>query len=229
MDSFFSRSSLLIFCVWSAIIIAFFIAIFEKQWPVAGLAFAAFLLTLVPFFVEDKLDINIPDSFLATIGLFIYATLILGESSDFYEKFWWWDTILHIGSSAGFGIIGFVILLLLLQGKKLEASAGLIGFFSFTFAVAFGALWEIWEFTLDQTLGLNTQKSGLPDTMGDLIVDSASAFVVALSGYIYLKYGKKVLFVGVINEAFRKNAATFRAKFPKEAKKNAPENVILQK
>ena len=37
------------------------------------------------------------------------------------------------------------------------------------FAITIGALWEVFEFGMDQLFGLNMQKSGLLDTMGDLI------------------------------------------------------------
>ena len=36
-----------------------------------------------------------------------------------------------------------------------------------------GVIWEIFEFTMDHVFDLTMQKSGLPDTMTDLIVDCA--------------------------------------------------------
>src|SRR3546814_16435775 len=50
--------------------------------------------------------------------------------------------------------------------------------FAFCFSQAIGALWEIFEFTMDQVFGLTMQKpmlgdpSGLTDTMWDLIVNA---------------------------------------------------------
>jgi len=45
-----------------------------------------------------------------------------------------------------------------------------------------GALWEVFEFGMDQIFGMNMQKSGLVDTMGDLIVDAIGAGLAAMSG-----------------------------------------------
>ncbi len=82
-------------------------------------------------------------------------------------------------------------------------------------AVAFGligAIWEIFEFSMDQFFGLNMQKSGLVDTMFDLIVDCIGAFVGAISGYAYLKgkengfFSKMITeFVGLNNKLFNKS------------------------
>jgi len=40
---------------------------------------------------------------------------------------------------------------------------------------------------MDQVFETNMQKSGLMDTMGDLISASVSSLLVAVAGYIYLK------------------------------------------
>jgi hypothetical protein len=44
---------------------------------------------------------------------------------------------------------------------------------------------------MDNTFGFNMQKSGLRDTMWDLIVDTGGAFISAFSGYLYLRYQKR--------------------------------------
>ncbi len=40
---------------------------------------------------------------------------------------------------------------------------------------------------MDQLFGMNMQKSGLVDTMWDLIVDSIGAAIIALLGWAYLR------------------------------------------
>ena len=40
---------------------------------------------------------------------------------------------------------------------------------------------------MDQLFGLNMQKSGLVDTMWDLIIDTAGAVVMSLLGWWYLQ------------------------------------------
>jgi hypothetical protein len=59
--------------------------------------------------------------------------------------------------------------------------------------LSIGALWEIFEFLMDSLFGLNMQKSGLIDTMWDLIVDALGALVISILGYLYLKGDIKLL------------------------------------
>jgi hypothetical protein len=56
-----------------------------------------------------------------------------------------------------------------------------------TFSLALGALWEIFEFGLDQMFGFTMQKASNVDTMSDLIVDFLGACVVGFWVYRYLK------------------------------------------
>lgn len=64
---------------------------------------------------------------------------------------------------------------------------GFVALFTFMFAVGLGAIWEIFEFAMDSFFGMNMQKSGLVDTMWDLIVDSVGALVISVLGYGYLR------------------------------------------
>ena len=74
-------------------------------------------------------------------------------------------------------------------------------FFAFMFALGAGALWEIFEFTMDSLFGMNMQKpmlgdpSGLTDTMWDLIVDATGALVISVLGWRYLKNPDKRSFL----------------------------------
>ena len=67
-----------------------------------------------------------------------------------------------------------------------------MAFFAFIFAVAVGAIWEIFEFSMDSIFGLRMQKSmlgddsGLTDTMWDLIVDTIGAFLISVLGWWYM-------------------------------------------
>jgi len=63
---------------------------------------------------------------------------------------------------------------------------------------------------MDQVFGLHMQKSGLVDTMWDLIVDLISAAVIAILGWGHIKTRKTDSFLErVIEEFIRKNAYLF--------------------
>ena len=172
--------------IWLTLVGALLVSIFEARWSTTFVTGITFVLTLVPFFISRKTRFYIPHGFMVATVSFIYATLFLGEVGDFYERFWWWDVVLHTGSGFAFGMIGFIILLLLYRGERVQANPFLLSVFAFCFAIAIGAVWEIIEFILDQTLGWNMQKTGLVDTMWDLIIDTLGASFAAVSGYLYM-------------------------------------------
>ena len=62
---------------------------------------------------------------------------------------------------------------------------------AFVSATPLGALWEIFEFDMDQIFGLNMQKSGLVDTMWDLIVNALGAAVVSFAGWRYIRQARR--------------------------------------
>ncbi len=151
-----------------------------------------------------------PPSFMMAVVLFVGATLFLGEVYDFYGRFWWWDILLHGGSALGFGLVGFVLVFMMFQGDRFAAPPGAVAFFAFCFALAIGASWEVFEFCMDQIFGLNMQKSGLVDTMGDLIVDMGGAFVGSAAGYGYLKGREHAVLSRVISDFVLRNPRLFR-------------------
>lgn len=137
------------------------------------------------------------------ILLFLFAANYLGELGAYYQKFWWWDLMLHAISGIILGFSGFLLVYILNKEEKVNVilSPFFMSMFAFCFAVSMGALWEIYEFGMDSIFGLNMQKSGLVDTMWDLIVDSIGALVAAVYGYLYERYGR--------GSAFKKNITKF--------------------
>ena len=172
--------------MWAVLAVEFVLALWERQWPAAGVAAATFVLTLAPLVLVSRLGVRLPWSFVVGITAFIFATIFLGEAVDFYQRYWWWDGMLHLGSALGFGIIGFLLAFMLFEGDRYAAPAWALALIAFSFAVTIGAVWEIFEFGVDYAFGLNMQESGLADTMGDLIVDVIGASVGAGAGWLYL-------------------------------------------
>lgn len=154
--------------------------------PAVFITLAALVLTVLPDKVASRVGLRMPPSFLAAIALFVMATLYLGEVYDFYNRFWWWDLVLHFGSAMGFGILGFLLVFMLFQGDRYAAPPWALGVLSFCLAMTVGVLWEIFEYAMDTLFGFNMQKSGLPDTMGDFIVNTLGAALAAVAGVIYL-------------------------------------------
>lgn len=190
----------------------------------AGRWLAVFLVTMIiaalvaPGVFRRKLDVDIPVEFHITAVVFMTASLYLGEVYSFYQRFWWWDMLLHTSAGLLMGVTGFLLVYLLNERREagLHMKPGFIALFAFSFAVTIGTLWEILEFAADQMLGGNMQKpmlgdaSGLTDTMWDMIVNAAGALFVSLVGWRYMMR-KDIFFVrDLIRRFILKNPALFR-------------------
>lgn len=162
------------------------VAAWNGVWPAVFVTLAALALTVLPGQIASRVGLRFPPSFLAAIALFVLATLYLGEVYDFYDRFWWWDLALHFGSAMGFGILGFLMVFMMFQGDRYAAPPWAVGVLSFCFAMTVGVLWEIFEYAMDTLFGFNMMKSGLPDTMGDFMVNTLGAALAAGAGVIYL-------------------------------------------
>ncbi|MBU1164440.1 hypothetical protein KKA15_02670 [Patescibacteria group bacterium] len=173
------------------LMIAATITIIKGDWLNLGLTIITFILTFLPSILSKRLKHQYPSEFEILIVFFIYTSIFFGGVLDFYLKFWWWDLFLHTLSGVIIGVIGFSLVYSLnKEYKPLKLSAGFVAMFAFSFAIALGALWEIFEFSMDQFFGVNMQKRGLVDTMWDLIVDSLGGGFVSMMGYFYLKNEK---------------------------------------
>lgn len=193
----------------ASLIVAIAISIYNSDWWTVFIGSLALFLALSPTFFEWKYDIDIPTEFELVIIAFVYASLFLGEAQQFYFRFWWWDKLLHLGSGIALGFIGFATMYILYKNQRLKASPFLIVVFAFCFSLALSSLWEIFEFNMDYWFGTNMQKSGLIDTMLDLIVDTIGALIVAVPGYIYLRIKKNHLVDWMIERFLRKNPDWF--------------------
>ncbi|TVR28321.1 MAG: hypothetical protein EA390_12605 [Balneolaceae bacterium] len=182
-----------------------------------------FLVTLIiatlfaPILFRNRLQVEIPAEFHLMAVIFIFASFYLGEIQDFYLRYWWWDIVLHATAGLLMGILGFLLVYVLNESKRvdLHMTPGFIAFFAFTFAVAIGALWEIFEFGMDQILGTVMQKpmlddpSGLTDTMWDMIVNAVGALVISITGWWYLKRNQSFFVKDWIRKFIERNPGMF--------------------
>lgn len=192
--------------IWGLLLCSGAFALYEQRWSLVFVSLVTLGLTLLPVYMQRWSGIRIPTGFIAATNLFIVGTLFLGEVGDFYQRFWWWDVLMHSASAVGFAMIGTVVVVMLVRSAaSLQTSPALGALLAFCFAVSIGAVWEIFEFTMDQTLGTNMQKSGLVDTMWDLIVDCIGALIGANAGYFYLRGHRDGWLTSVVADFVRIN------------------------
>ena len=170
------------------LLIGIALAVVNRQWLAAAATAGILVVTLLPFLLGGRLNVFIPPELEALAILFVFSSLFLGNVRGFYERFWWWDLVLHAASGFLLGIFGFLLVYVLNEKEEIELHMKplFVALFAFMFSVGLGAIWEIFEFAMDMAFRVEMQP-GLTDTMADLIVDAVGAGVIAVLGYGYLQ------------------------------------------
>lgn len=205
------------------LIIALIVEFINQRWAFFFVTILAMVLISIPYFFQRRYRIYLPSELQLAIILFIYAGVFLGEVRNFYIRFWWWDSLLHLFSGFALGLIAFGVIYVLYKTEKIKTSSVFICIIIFSIALAFGTMWEMFEFGVDSIFGANMQKAkdlcpnegycntrlGVIDTMIDFILDTIGALVASLFGYIYLKKGDQFLLNRLITNFVDRNPNLF--------------------
>lgn len=163
------------------------------------------VVMMLPTFIAHKWKIVVPNAIVIMYFVFLYCAIYLGEVHSFYYLIPHWDTILHAFSGAMLGALGFMLVDILNKDQRVSVNLSplFLSIFAFAFALAVGALWEIYEYAFDAILGLNMQKhtteagvalvgtQALSDTMKDIIIDALAALCVSVVGFVISKSKRK--------------------------------------
>ena len=190
----------------------------EKQWINAFLVIAIMAVTLSPALLGRRFGVHIPPEFQLLAVVFVFAALFLGEIRSYYVRVWWWDIALHTSSGLLMGILGFLLVYVLNENKRIDIHMRprFAAVFAFLFAVTVGTLWEIFEFAMDQVIGTNMQKpmlgdpSGLTDTMWDMIVNTLGALAISALGWWYMERNERSFIEVWIGRFIERNPRLFR-------------------
>lgn len=191
---------------------------FQEQWLSAATLLAFVVLTLLPTQFGRFFRISLPLDFQVAAVLFMFAALFLGEMRDFYFRVWWWDSLLHFTSGILLGLFGFVLAYAMNEDDRIDLhlKPSFMATFAFFFALSVGALWEIFEFAMDQIFGMQMQKpkfgdlSGLTDTMLDLILDALGGLVISVFGWRVIRRRNGSLVEAMIARFVARNPHLFR-------------------
>ena len=131
------------------------------------------VLFLVPSFLERKLRIELPDTLEIIILIFIYSAEILGEIREYYLLFPFWDTLLHTLNGFLFAAIGFSLVHILNENKRvaLDLKPGYQAIMAFCFSMTIGVLWEFFEWGMDSWFGLDMQKDTVMNAFQSVMLD----------------------------------------------------------
>lgn len=201
---------------------------FQARYQAAIEVFIILCVTFLPVVLGNRFQVRIPHEFETLAVVFVYLSLFLGEVQGYYLRFWWWDLVLHAGAGFLLGIVGFLLVYVLNEKEdfELDLQTKFVAFFAFFFAMGMAALWEIFEFAMDQLFAMNMQKSGLVDTMWDLIVDGIGAGIISILGWWFLQIRSRDSFLEQWIDSFiHKNPRLFKRYSDKSAVKDGDGSV----
>lgn len=168
------KSSFIVYIVLRALVIlTMILQIFNKNYENVFLCILTLLLLIVPSFIQVEFKIELPTALEIIILLFIFSAEILGEIQSFYIKFPIWDTVLHTLNGFLAAAIGFSLVDILNNNKRLQfkMSPVFMALVAFCFSMTIGVLWEFFEFSMDTFFGMDMQKDTIIHTITSVVLD----------------------------------------------------------
>lgn len=132
------------------------------------------ILFLVPRFIGSRFRIDLPRTLEIIIVLFIFAADILGEVQGFYQRFPWWDSMLHICNGFLMAAVGFSMIDILNQSHRVQfhLSPIFVVVVAFCFSMTIGVLWEFFEFIADQVIRTDMQKDYTISSISSVLINN---------------------------------------------------------
>lgn len=145
----------------------------QGNWETVFLAALALVMLIIPSVLQVTLKIELPTVLEIIVLLFIFAAQILGEIKGFYVIFPFWDDVLHTLNGFLAAAIGFSLVDVLNKSEKLTFTLSplftvLVGF---CFSMTIGAVWEIFEFSMDMIGGFDMQKDTVVSSVSSVMLD----------------------------------------------------------
>jgi len=169
---------------------AFFIGEYRAMFT----AILMFALTVVPYVIAKRMNIELPwfVFFLIALALWFHTA---GYIQGYYTRFYpYYDKIAHIVSGTAVALLGFLGVIFLDKYMKMNLTPVFIIFFTIIFGVALGAFWEMYEFLVDIFFGgslAGPMQNGLNDTMLDMMFVFGGSIIVAIMGVFWFRHHRK--------------------------------------
>lgn len=170
------KSSFIVYFVLRLLVIAMMVLqVLNRNYENVFLCALTLLLLVIPSFVQVTFKIELPTTLEIIILVFIFAAEILGEISEFYLVFPFWDTVLHTLNGFLAAAIGFSLVDLLNRSERTSFTLSPVftAIVAFCFSMTIGVIWEFFEFGMDTFLGFDMQKDTVIHAIRSVNLDPA--------------------------------------------------------
>lgn len=147
-------------------------------------------VTLLPALIRRNYQFSLDP----WLGLWITTAVFLHTlgSAGLYVQFAWWDSVTHALSASLVAGAGYTAARVIdLHSEAIHIPTQFVFVYLFIVVLAFGVIWELFEFGLDLLsaetgLTMPLAQYGLDDTVVDMLYNSLGALLVALFGQAHL-------------------------------------------
>ena len=155
------------------VIVMMILQLMNRNYENVFLCVLTLMLLVIPSLVQITFKVELPTVLEIVILVFIFAAEILGEISEFYLLFPFWDTVLHTINGFLAAAIGFSLVDLLNRSENAVFSLSplFMAIVAFCFSMTIGVLWEFFEFGMDQIAGFDMQKDTVIHTIRSVTLD----------------------------------------------------------
>ncbi len=170
------KSSFIVYFTLRIIVIVMMILqLLNRNYENVFLCVLTLILLIMPSLVQVTFKVELPTTLEIFILIFIFAAEILGEISEFYLVFPFWDTVLHTINGFLAAAIGFSMVDLLNRSQKIvfNLSPLFMAIVAFCFSMTIGVIWEFFEFGMDWLIGYDMQKDTVIHTIRSVMLDPA--------------------------------------------------------
>lgn len=171
------RTSLIVYFVLRGLVIfCMVMEIIRGNLYNAFLCVLSLVLFMIPFVIQKRFRVKLPNMFETIIFLFIFAAEILGEINNFYGIIPYWDTMLHILNGFLAAAVGFALIDILNKNiKTFSLSPLFVAIVAFCFSMTIGVLWEFFEFGMDYFTRTDMQKDRIVQVISSTELDPDKA------------------------------------------------------
>lgn len=196
----------LFFLVCQAVFFVIAVEGLTRDWhdQAGWLGLMGLVIAFIPDILRRTAKLVLPFSYEIGLMVFVFLSLIAGEYFNLYGTFLWWDDMLHFVSGLVIGYVGLLVLHIDDEKKKAVSGPWFAAIFTFSLVVTSAAVWEIFEFSVDQ-LAHGHMQYGLVDTMVDIIEGTAGGLIIATIGFIYYKFSRGKWLRGMFDAFVRLN------------------------
>ena len=164
-------SAIVYFTLRALVIIMLVLQLLNRNYENVFLCILTLLLLVIPSLAQITFKVELPTALEIIILVFIFSAEILGEISEFYLVFPFWDTVLHTLNGFLAAAIGFSLVDLLNRSDRTVFSLSPLFTAIVAFCFSIGVVWEFFEFGMDMIMELDMQKDTVIHTIRSVMLD----------------------------------------------------------